>query len=306
MSTPLRSVMIGDIDHYFSPYIFGVNQGMTALGHFHMSVSNRWPASVIARKVADIQPDIIWGHMLHWPPREGLTSREVLIEIVRQWFKRGTKVIIHDGDNKERVPYPHDLSDHVSLALCNHKHDRSPWRVGCINWPYFAFNQDKIAEPASRWGCDLFFAGSLGNPGDSVYGRRSALVQTVQRAGIDFKVFQEFNTLLHTPRIAASATAVLGFGRPEDNGWTDTRVFQYPGAGAVLLHDHVNGWLEPDQHYIPYKTGDADSVMKAVNRVKKMPEAENRALRKRAFDYVQTEHSSIARVHSALMTVGLA
>ncbi len=48
----IRSLMIGDCDHYLSPYIFGVAQAMARLGHWHSQVSIRQPVDVIHRQAA--------------------------------------------------------------------------------------------------------------------------------------------------------------------------------------------------------------------------------------------------------------
>jgi hypothetical protein len=82
-------------------------------------------------------------------------------------------------------------------------------------------------------------------------------------------------------------------------------VFQYPGAGAILLHDDVAGILEPDVHYLPYRSGEASSVLEALQRAQALPEEEQWALRERAFRFVQEKHSSVARVRQVLDALGL-
>ncbi len=98
---------------------------------------------------------------------------------------------------------------------------------------------------------------------------------------------------------------MLGFGRPGFDGWLDVRCFQYTGAGAILLHDDVGGYLEPWVHYVPYESRNADSVALAVAQVKGMLPGEQRAMRERAFTYVQEKHSSVARVRQVLQVLEL-
>lgn len=112
------------------------------------------------------------------------------------------------------------------------------------------------------------------------------------------------NTIDRTPEIAASADAVLGFGRPEIPGWCDTRVFQYISAGGVLVHDDVAGHFEPWIHYVPYASGNADSVVDALARLKRMSEAERMAIRRRGFAEGQAKHSSVVRVQQVIRTLG--
>ena len=305
MTRQLRSLAIGDHDLYASPYLHRVAQAMGRLGHIHSTVNIRQPVDVIARRVLDVRPDILWTHMFLWAP-PGSPRVEQLVSVATDAARRGAKVVIHDGDYKEQTRHPADISGWASVALCNHTFSRAAWRVPQLRWPYFAFAQDQIATPDPSLACDLFFAGTIG--AGPVYATRSAFLRAVQSRGVGLRLPSpaDGNTLFRTASYAASATCVLGFGRPGVKGWVDTRVFQYPGAGAILLHDDAAGYLEPGVHYVPYRSGDAESVADAVARVKAMPAAEQRAMRERAFAYVQERHSSVARVVEVLRFLGLA
>lgn len=299
MNRPLRSVMICD-NVYPSEYIFAVNQGMTLLEHMHGWTSIRQDVGEIAKKLNEFQPDVIWGHCLFWG---GPSERAIRMHtLCAEWKRRGAKILLHDGDAKAEARYPNDLSNAVDLALCNHTYDRSVWRVPSMRWPYCAFYQHDIADPVPEWACDLFFAGRHGG---GIYQQRTEMLsELAQRMGAAFKFVispPEINTLYRTPEIAASATAVLGYGRQDASGWTDVRVFTYAGAGAVLIHDQAEEFLLPNVHYIPYQRHDVDSIIRAVEVAKQRgPE-----IRRQAFLHVQTHHSSTVRVTQALHAVGL-
>lgn len=295
MKRPLRSVMIGDVDFYPSEFIFGVGQGMTLLGHWHTTVNIRQPLGIVEKKLQEIQPDVIWGHMLLWAPG-GPAVTLSLLSICQYWKDRGTRVVIHDGDARAEGRFQQDITSAVDIALCNHTAPREAWGIPTYRWPYFAFYQHAMAEPVPELVCDLAFAGRRGG---AMYAKRDALVAALHaKFGPRFREFptEEIrHTLFRTPDLAMSAGAVLGFGRPDAPGWTDVRVFQYPGAGGVLLHDDVQGFLEPWVHYVPYEAGSADSVVDAFVRSRAFT-----AIRRDAFRYVQDHHSSIPRVRQAL------
>lgn len=304
MTHPLRSVLIGDVDYYPSEYAFGVNQAMTRAGHWHSTVNIRWDLGVIAKRVKEMDPDVIWGHMLLWAPGENKTYD--LLTLCRDWrAKRGTKVLLHDGDARDDTRFPYQIDNAVDLALCNHKADRSVWGIPQLHWPYFAFDQASPAEPVDEYRCDLAFAGRLDT--GPLYQKRTELVlQLKDKLGDRMKVFygQEPHTLYRTPELAASAQAVLGFGRPERNGWLDVRVFQYPGAGGVLLHDDVGGLLEPWVHYAPVgPVMMPDTVLWTLDQLERHQSAQ--LIREEGFKYVQAHHSATARVRQALAAVGL-
>lgn len=107
----------------------------------------------------------------------------------------------------------------------------------------------------------------------------------------------DVNNRMLVADVAPSATAILGFARPEVAGWADTRVFQYPGAGGVLVHDDADEFLEPDVHYLKFdRARGVDSVIECVERAK----AEGPAIRERAFAHVQKHHTWVNRVEDAL------
>ena len=290
--------MIGDCAHYASPYMRGVKQAMEILGHQHAEISIRSKAREIEQRLRLWQPDIVWTHMLLWPPN-GAPHVAHLVQLMTDAAKRGAKIIIHDGDAKPACRHPHDISAWCSLALVNHDYDRAAWNVPMLRWPYFANVQREIAQPVQALRCELFFAGML--TGGPIYGSRTALVEQLRTRGVDVRMPKPSdNTIDRTPEIAASATAVLGFGRPTVPGWVDTRVFQYPGAGGILLHDDVQGYLEPWVHYVPYASGNADSAVDALERLRALSVHGRQAIRAAAFRHVQQHHSSVARVRQVL------
>ena len=304
MSRPLRSVLIGDVDYYPSEFAFGVNQAMTRAGHWHSSVNIRWDMGVIVKRLKEVQPDVIWGHMLLWAPGGKTVD---LLCLCEQWKKWGAKVLIHDGDARTETRFAADVSPAIDAALCNHKADRSAWHVQQIHWPYFAFDQSElmIANPNPEMACDLAFAGRLDG---GIYQGRTMLVQGLQAVLKDrMKVYPggDFHTLFRTPELAISAGSILGYGRPERNGWLDVRVFQYPGAGGLLIHDDVGGMLEPWRHYIPYKSGSVESVLEVLTQLESDQVGIRPLIRKTAFEYVQANHSATARVRQALRAVDL-
>lgn len=295
--------MLGDCDHYASPYMRGVAQAMALLGHQHAELSIRSPTRHLEQRIRLWRPDLLWTHMLLWPPA-GSPPIDNLVAIVAAAAKRGVRVVIHDGDAKAPTRCPRDISSWCSLALVNHAHDRSAWRAPTLRWPYFAAAQKEMAAPVAALRCDLFFAGTVGG---GIYSARSALLEAVRSAGINLRTpVAGENTIDRTPEIAASSGAVLGFGRPGVPGWVDTRVFQYPGAGGILLHDDVQGYLEPWTHFVPYESGSVDGVVDALERLRALNDGSRLELRRRAFAHVQERHSSVARVRQVLAHLEIA
>lgn len=306
MKRPLRSLLIGDVDFYPSELVFGVAQGMTMLGHWHRSVNIRLPIDVIKQVVRQVRPDIVWGHMLLWPPGTDAKACakkafDLLALCAGLRTLYDTKVVMHDGDARPNTRFPFEIAGAIDLALCNHSQPRSEWGIPQERWPYFAFVQKEPAEPVDEFKCDLAFAGRLG---DGVYTHRTEMVNALARIlGDRFKLFAggDQHTLFRTPELATSAVSILGYARPDAPGWTDVRVFQYPGAGGVLLHDDVNGFLQPMRHYVPYETGNLDSIIDAID----IARLNGDYIRREAFRYIQAHHSSLSRVKEVLAWLNL-
>jgi len=280
---------------------------MSMLGAWHRDVEITADLASLKQQVLEMAPDVIWTHMLLWPPR-GAPAVESLLEAAVEWRAEGARVLLHDGDPRETCRYPQDISAAVDLALLNHTLDRSAWNVPVLHWPYAALVQAQMGTPVERFHCKLAFAGlqreSSGAAGD-LYGARTACVRSLASTGL-LTVFPEeggVNNRMQVADLAPSATAVLGFGRPEVPGWIDTRVFQYPGAGGILLHDDVHPevtGLIPDQHYIHVPRYDVEAITEAVARLRALPSRDQYALRQRAFNHIQAFHTYLNRVRRVL------
>lgn len=293
---PLRSVFLGN-PRYLSVYALGVSQAMGILGHWHRHVSIFDPLIDVVRQVAEMQPDIIWTHMALWPPPGGLSADQIA-EVIAPWKHKGTAVFLHDGDPRVRTTTI-DVPGIFSVALVN-RTEGDYWRVPSVRWPYAAMVQKEIAPARPEWACDLFFAGILRD--DGLYGPRTELISALQeklgeRMRVSCPSVGETNNRMLVADIAPSAGAVLGFGRPEVKGWIDTRVFQYTGAGGILIHDDAGEFLEPGKHYLQFDRANAvDSVLRAVEESER-----SGGMRERAFQYIQANHTWVHRVEQALV-----
>lgn len=288
---------------YLSVYGLGVAQAMGMLGHWHRTVDIFGSLDDVSRQVAEMSPDVIWTHMALWPPNGALSSDQIL-GILAHWKWRGAGVFLHDGDPRDRDVLT-DVASAFSIALVNRSVDTPVYGgIPNLRWPYAAMSQKVMAEPVPEWDCDLLFAGILRE--GALYGERTQLVGELTKVlGDRMKIVSpgtgQINNRMLTADVAASARAVLGFGRPEVPGWVDTRVFQWPGAGGVLVHDDAGEFLEAEKHYFKFDRGlspwqTAESVIRCVEWAK----TEGKVVRERAFRYIQANHTWVQRVEQAL------
>ncbi len=291
---------------YLSAYVLGVGQAMGLRGDWHRLVSLWDGRDSIAKQIAEMAPDVIWTHMACWPP-EGSTPVEQVAEVLAYWKRRGAVVFLHDGDPRDRtIPTAVDVPACFTRGLLNRSVDESNpwWGIEAIRWPYAAMAQREMVQPTADLDCDLLFAGLLRREEEKggLYGERTALVHELQRRlwprmQIVSPGGGDVNNRMHVADVAARVGAVLGFGRPDVPGWIDTRVFQWPGAGAVLIHDDTGGVLEDGVHFLRFSRKDGvDGVLRAVERAK----TDGAAIRARAFAHIQAHHTWCNRVDEAL------
>jgi len=291
---------------YLSAYVIGVAQAMGLRGAWHRQVSLWDGRDSVAVQIAEIAPDVIWTHMACWPPEGSMDAADVAA-ILATWKRRGTIVFLHDGDPRDRtIPTVVDVQAAFTLALLNRTSSSNGpwWGIEAVHWPYAAMVQREMVQPAAVVDCDLLFAGMLRRDEDGLYGERTSLVYELHkrlwpRMQIVSPGGGDANNRMQVADVAPRVGAVLGFGRPSVPGWIDTRVFQWAGAGGVLIHDDVGGILQPDEHYLKFRSEHGvDGVISCVEKARD-PEM-TRGMRARAFAHVQKHHTWINRVDQAL------
>lgn len=291
---------------YLSSYVLGVSQAMGQLGHWHREVSVLDELPRLARQLEEMRPDVIWTHTIPWVPREAPSPGWAYLDLLAEWRRRGARVLLHDGDPRTATRSPSCMSASFDLALCNHSMERLEWHVPTLRWPYAAMAQKEIGEPVDALRCGLLFAGIV-RKDDGLYSPRTELLGILREKLGERMTIRTggFNDRMQAADVAASAQAVLGFGRPEVPGWADTRVFQYPGAGGVLVHDDASEFLEPGVHYLHFTRGaDAEATSKAVIGAFEPAEHGLPEMRAKAFAHVQAHHTWRHRVEQVLRLWG--
>ena len=309
-----RSVFLGHTA-YESLYRYGVAEACGQLDIEHTEVNLLTTMEQVEQEVADAKPDLIWGHMFFWAPHNsvGPIDPNDVLTLCAKWRAAGIRVVLHDGDPRLHTRFPHAINSGVDLVLANHRLPRSEWNVPVIHWPFAApMYKEGMAEPCDEFAGPIIFTGTL-RADDGLYDARTACLQELQARGV-LRVLPEPgmpNTMPRSAEVAASAEAIIGFGRPEIPGWIDTRVFQVAGAGGVLLHDDVGEvwfysddmqtkcWeptLLPWESYIPVERYNVDSILEGLEYARE----HGASIRRAAFARIQAGHTWTWRVAEVL------
>ena len=295
-----RSVFLGHTA-YESLYRHGVAEACGHLGIEHREINLLTTMEQVEQEVADAKPDLIWGHMLFWAPHNsrGAIDPRVVQALCEKWKKAGIRVVLHDGDPRLRTRFPHSIRTGVDLVLANHMLGRAEWETPVMHWPFACPTYEEMAAPTPEFEGDIIFTGTLRAEADGgLYDERTACLLALRECGV-LRVLPEPgqpNTMCRSAEVAASADAIIGFGRPEIPGWIDTRVFQVAGAGGVLLHDDVGSLLVPHEHYVPVERYDVESILEGMHEARR----EGPRLRKAAFEHMQAHHTWTHRVRKVL------
>lgn len=293
---PAKELRISLLGHltYPSGLNFGLVNAAPRLGHYIMPVDINLPAGYIHKALNSLQPHIIICHMAMWPPDTAQITVEEILKMLSEWRALGTKVLIQDGDPRGRQRYPYDVSKCFDLALVNRDPSPSEWNIHQLKFHYAAIPQkERIKTPNPTFQCDVGFVGYTSKSG--IYEERTKLIELIEAkpAGLVMKQFPKHsggvNTLYLVPEMAASAGCLIGWGRPECQGWVDARVYETAGAGGIIIHDDVQGVI-PEGLYLPCTRGDYDSTMAAALWVKTHPQ-EVETMRDKVFHYMQEHHS---------------
>jgi len=301
MKRPYRVVILGNIQNYYSHFLYGTLEGAIRCGCWAKTVQ------LINRSVKDIRneidfmkPDFIFAHMIFGPLR--MDVLQMLNDMRRSY---GTKVIYHMGDARETSRYPKPIDQWVDLGLVNHgdfQKFSNIWRIPTIHWPYMCFYQKDIADYDPKYASNMAFTGDLDS--STHHGPRGQFIQQLKRL-INIKVYptpQTGNTRFQTAELSSSAKSVLGMQMGVNIPlYQDVRPWQYCGAGALYFHDQcksIDAFFEPGFHYVPYRRNDARHLKDQYDRYVNTHEGDK--IQRQAFDYCQKYHSTKERVQSVL------
>ena len=300
---PYRFVILGNIQNYYSHFLYGALEGSIRCGAWSKTVQliNR-SVNDIRNEIDFMKPDFIIGHMFFGPLRQDVL--QMLSEFRKKY---NTKILYHMGDARNQPRYPHPIDQWVDLGLVNHgdyQKFSNIWRIPTIHWPYFALYQKEIADYDPMYDCNMAFTGDLDS--SKHHGPRGRFIQQIRNL-IDIKVFptpQTGNTRFQTAELSSSAKGVLGMQMGTNIPlYQDVRPFQYCGAGALYFHDQCDSmdtFFEPYEHYIPYDRDNARHLKEQYEKYAIKDPKEGQRIRGKAFDYTQRYHSTKERMQSVI------
>ena len=303
MKRPYRIIILGNVQNYYSHFLYGTLEGAIRCGCWAKTVQ------LVDRTLKDIRdeidfikPDFLIGHMFFGPLR--MDVLQLFAEIRKRY---GTKVIYHMGDARDIPRYPKPIDQWVDLGLVNHgdyQKFSNMWRIPCIHWPYFSFYQKDIADYDPKYDSNMAFTGDLDS--STHHGPRGQFIQQIKSL-IKIKVYptpQTGNTRFQTAELSSSAKSVLGMQMGVNIPlYQDVRIFQYCGAGALYFHDQCEStdiFFKPGIHYVPYIRNNPKHLSEQYQKYVIKNPLEGDKIRRQGFEFCQKYHSTKERFQSIL------
>ena len=296
----IRVVVLGNVQNYYSHFLFGVLQGSILNGAWAKTIQlNGSSLKQIKDEVDFIKPHFLFCHMVFGPLRQDVLQ---YFSLIRK--KYSTKVVYHMGDARTVSRYPNAIDQWVDLGLVNHgqyEDFSDMWNIPCIHWPYMCFQQKEIADVDPRFSGGLAFTGDLQL--NQHHGARRNFIQQLKQQ-LPMKIYptpETGNTRFLTAELSSSSDGVLGMQMgTEIYLYQDVRPFQYCGAGAIYYHDQceaIDKFLEPHIHYAPYKRNDVNSLKEQFDMYSS-DKTKGDKIRQEGFKFCQRYHSTKQRVKS--------
>jgi hypothetical protein len=303
----MKAVILGNTKLGYSWFVLTHKQGLKLNGWDVLEIDYKSNSlQTIKKRILDYKPNVIYTHLsfhLHIHPTTTILNffKDIKSKIT-------TKVVHSCNDARTHDRYMGDLRGCFDAAFVGTKpmvkNCQNAFKVPVFYSPYSALTYEKMADfqPDLAFN-EPIFTGSPGAHRTGWADDRAGFIERLKKV-MPIKIFktQSGNDLRHrTPELSVSAKCILGLCVGyEIDGYIDVRPFQYLGTGAfMIMRKYMN--MEkfiPDDLYVPFHSYDDVGVVKDL--WDKWKNKDTIKIRKKAFRYIQDNHSSKIRIGKEL------
>lgn len=306
----MKAVILGNTNLGYSWFVLTFTQGLMLndVDVMHIDYKST-PLPQIKNKLLDFKPDMIFTHLSF---HNHIHSTDRVLNFFNDIKKHIDVKVIHTcNDARTEDRYMGDISGAFDIALVGSypmvMNCKKVFNVPVFFCPYSSLTYDRM----SNFAPDLSFSKPVftGSPGAHRTGwadNRAGFIEALQKI-MDIKIFktQSGQDLRHrTPELSVSAKCILGLCVGyEIPGYMDVRPFQYLGTGAFMIMRKFNGMdnFIPDDLYVPFYNYDEPQYVKQL--WEKWQHKDTSEMRRKAFEYIQENHSSMRRIQNILRLV---
>lgn len=308
-----RIVILGntgkDIRKAYSWFVKTTYEGMTLNGHEVVGFDYKSHSiDQIRDFLFSYQPDILFTHLTMHKHHDSFDMMDIF-DSLRNLYD--TKVIHTMQDARPNPRYSGDISHAFDLALVaqteNIEKFQKKWKIPVYYWPYSSLTYKDMGKyrPELDFKKPVFPGNPMSHPD------RSAFIKKLQSV-MDIKIIQtksKDDIRDKTLNFAASSPCVLGLCTGYDKniwGYNEVRCWQFMGAGSIMImRDYeCNKYIFPPNLYFGFDSYKDPKIVKSIwNKIKRMSDKDKNDMRKKAFDFIQSYHSSKVRMAQTIEVI---
>jgi len=269
------------------------------------------PLANIKKMLIGIKPDMVFTHLSF---HVNVNPVESVLQMYRDVHKNVGTIFAHTcNDAREEDRYMGSVEGAYQVAFVGThalaRNCQKAWNIPVHYMPYSSLCYDSMAKPV----IDLSFKEPIftGSPGAHRIGwddNRAQFIEDVKQV-VPLKVFQtqSANDLRkRSHELSASAECILGLCVGyEMDGYMDVRPFQYLGSGACMIIRKFPNTEDiiPDDLYYPIHDYSKASAYQVKELWQEILNTDTMPMRKKAFNYIQQNHSCKVRMAEVIQRV---
>lgn len=305
----MKVVLLGNTKLNYSWFIKTHRQGLKRNGVevFEIDYKSN-PLVNIKQMLMGIKADYVFEHLTfhtHINP----------IDMVLQIFKDvkntvGTKFIHSCNDARFEDRYMGDISDVFHSGFVGTypmvENCSKAWKIPVFYSPYSSLCYSEIANPVPELSfADPIFTGSPNAHRTGWADNRAQFIEDLMKS-MRIKIFRTQSSedlRKYSHELSASARCILGLVVGyEINHYIDVRPFQYLGSGACMIMRKFPNTEDiiPDDLYYSFDSYGKEGVEAVQSAWKRIQKTNTWPMRRKAFNYIQQNHSCKIRLKQIL------
>jgi hypothetical protein len=308
----MKVVILGNTKLDYSWFVKTYRQGLKRNGVDVYQIDYKTTAlSNIKQILLQLKADIVFTHLSF---HVNVNPIESVLQMYRDVHKKVGTIFAHTcNDAREVDRYMGSVEGAYQVAFVGTyalaRNCQKAWNIPVYYMPYSSLCYESMAKPVPELSFqEPVFTGSPGAHRTGWVDNRAKFIEDLQQI-LPLKIFQtqSANDLRkRSHELSASARCILGLCVGyEINGYMDVRPFQYLGSGACMIMRKFPNTehIIPDDLYYTIHSYDQQGVDDVKYLWEEIKRVDTNPMRKKAFDYIQQNHSCKVRMAEVLQRV---
>lgn len=305
----MKAVILGNTKLNYSWFVKTYRQGLQRNGVEVHEIDYKTTALVNIKQILlQLKADMVFTHLTF---HAHVNPVESVLQMYRDVHKQVGTIFCHTcNDAREVDRYMGSVEGayqvafvgtHALAANC-----QKAWGIPVHYTPYSSLCYDSMAQPVPELSFkEPVFTGSPNAHRTGWADNRAQFIEDLQRR-MSIRIFKTQSAgdlRKRSHELSASARCILGLCVGyEIDGYIDVRPFQYLGSGACMIGRKFPNTehIIPDDLYYPINGYEEDDIIEIYYNWRMIGQTNTMPMRKKAFDYIQQNHSCQVRMAEVL------